>query len=106
VYGGEAMVRSGFKIVDAKRGMAVNLAPDLAVSTFDRKQKDTFHSWAARRSFELYITDPDAREKQNHWQMSAPGYIENKNFGVEFRALTRRALPPSMLPPIPPADHP
>jgi len=105
VYGGEAMVRSGLKIVDAKRGMAVNLASDLAVSQFDRKQKDTFHAWAARRSFDLFMSDPDAREKQNHWQSSGAGYIENKNFGIEFRALIRRGLPPPT-PPIRPADLP
>ena len=40
VYGGEALVRSGLKTADAKRGMAVNLDADLAVSRFDRKQTD------------------------------------------------------------------
>ena len=105
VYGGEAMVRSGLKIVDVKRGAVVNLATDLAVSTFDRKQKDGFHTWAARRSFELFMSDPDAREKQNHWQSAGAGYIENKNFGVEFRALIRRRMPPPTLP-IPSADRP
>ncbi len=106
VYGGEAMVRSGVKIVDVKRGMAVGLTKDLAIAPFDRKEKDPFHTWAARRSFELFMSDPDAREKQTHWQSSGAGYIENKNFGVEFRALIRRGLPPPARLPIPPAEHP
>jgi hypothetical protein len=106
VYGGQAMVRSGVKIVDVKRGMAAALTTDLAVSPFDRKQKDPFHIWAAPRSFELFMSDPDAHEKQTHWQSSGAGYIENKNFGVEFRALIRRGLPPPARLPIPPADHP
>ena len=94
VYGGEALVRSGLKTADAKRGMAVSLDADLAVSRFDRKQTDSLHAWAARRSFELFMSDPDARQKQTHWQPAGGGYVENKNFGVEFRAFIRRGLPP------------
>jgi hypothetical protein len=92
VWGGEALVRSGLNMADAKRGMAVNLDADLAVSRFDRKQTDLFHAWAARRSFDLFMSDPDA--------------IENRNFGVEFRAFLRRGLPPpSIRPAIPPAER-
>jgi hypothetical protein len=106
VYGGGALVRSGLSLADAKRGMAVSLDPNLAVSRFDRKQKDLFHAWAARRSFDLFMSDPDAREKQTHWQPTAGGYIENKNFGVEFRAFLRRGLPPSSIrPAVPPAEQ-
>ncbi len=106
VYGGEALVRSGIKIADAKRGMAVNLNADLALSPFDRKQTDLLHAWAARRSFELFLSDPDAREKQTHWQSAGSGYLENKNFGVVYRAFLRRGLPPPTRPPIQPAEHP
>jgi hypothetical protein len=106
VYGGEALVRSGTKIVDAKRGMAVNLNADLALSPFDRKQTDLLHAWAARRSFELFMSDPDAREKQTHWQSAGSGYLENKNFGVVYRAFLRRGLPPPTRPPIQSAEHP
>jgi len=105
VYGGEALVRSGLKTADVKRGMAVSLDPDLAVSRFERKQTDSFHDWAARRSFDLFMSDPDAR-KQAHWQIVPGGYVENKNFGVEFRAYLRRGLPRPEVPPIPPAEHP
>ena len=106
VYGGEALVRSGIKIADAKRGMAVNLNADLALSPFDRKQTDLLHAWAARRSFELFMSDPDAREKQTHWQSAGSGYLENKNFGVVYRAFLRRGLPPPTRPPIQSAEHP
>jgi len=104
VYGGEALVRCGLNMADAKRGMAVSLNADLTVSRFDRKQKDFFHTWAARRSFELFMSDPDARNKQTHWQSVGGGYVENKNFGVEFHAFIRRGAPLASRPPVPPAE--
>ena len=93
VWGGEALVRSGEKTVDARRGMAVRLDPGLAASRFDRKQTDALHAWAARRSFELFRSDPDVREKQTNWQGSGSGYIENRDFGVVFRLYPRLRSP-------------
>ena len=105
VYGGEATVQSGVNIRNAKRGMEVNLGAGLAVSRFDRKQTDPLHAWAARRSFDLFMSDPEARQKQNHWQPAGSGYLENKNFGVAFRAFIRRATPPlTTRPVVPPAE--
>jgi len=106
VYGGEALVRSGLKTADAKRSMAVSLDADLAVSRFERKPTDSFHEWAAQRSFDLFMSDPEARNKQTHWQPTPGGYMENKNFGVEFRAYIRRARPTQARPAIPSAEHP
>jgi len=109
VYGGEASVRSGSTSGSTpalvKRGMAVNLDPALTVEKFDRKQTDALHAWAARRSFDLFMGDPEARQKQNHWQSAGTGYIENKNFGVEFRVFVRRRPPPQgVAPQIPRAE--
>jgi len=105
VFGGEAVVRSGLRMADAKRGTAVNLDAGLAVSRFDRKDRDALHAWAARRSFDLFMSDPEARQKQTHWQPAGSGYLENKNFGVEFRAFIRRAMPPPTIRPVvPPAE--
>jgi hypothetical protein len=104
VYGGEALVRSETKTTPAKRGMSVALDPALTVQKFDRKLTDSLHAWAARRSFELFIGDPDARERQTHWQASGNGYVENKNFGVVFRALIRRGPPLPGRPAVPPAE--
>jgi hypothetical protein len=106
VYGGEALVRSGPRAKSVKRGMAISLDDDLIVSRFERKQTDPFHAWAAQRSFDLFMSDPDARNKQTNWQPSAGGYVENKNFGVEFRGFVRRGLPRPSIPPIPPVEHP
>jgi hypothetical protein len=106
VYGGEALVRSDAKTAPAKRGMSVALDPVLTIQKFDRKQTDSLHAWAARRSFELFIGDPDAREKQTHWQPAGSGYVENKNFGVAFRAFLRRPPVPVLGPPIPRAERP
>jgi hypothetical protein len=85
--------------------VAVSLDADLAVSRFERKQTDSFHAWAARRSFDLFMSDPDAR-RQTHWQPTPGGYMENKNFGVEFRAYIRRPRPTPARPAIPSAEHP
>jgi hypothetical protein len=110
VYGGEASVRSGpsgsgTMTQPVKRGMAVDLNPGLTASKFDRKETDALHAWAARRSFDLFMSDPEAREKQTHWQPSGAGYMENKNFGVEFRAfIRRRPGPPISAPNIPRAE--
>lgn len=76
-----------------KRGSAVRLDATLALEKFDRKQTDALHNWAARRSFDLFMGDPEARQKQNHWQSGGTGYMENKNFGVEFRVYLRRRPP-------------
>ena len=105
VYGGEALVRCGLQTVDAKRGMVVKLDADLTVSRFERKQTDSFHAWAARRSFDLFMSDADARNKQNHWQPVPGGYLANRNFGVEYRAFIRRgsASVPGR-PAVPPAE--
>jgi hypothetical protein len=105
VYGGEALVRSGPSSVTVKRGMAVQLDGDLTVFRFNRKQTDLLHAWAARRSFELFMTDPDARRKQNHWEPAGQGYVENKNFGVQFRAFLRPGLPPPVSHSVPSAEH-
>jgi hypothetical protein len=104
VYGGEALVRFGADTADAKRGIAVQLDSALIVKKFDRKQTDTLHAWAARRSFDLFMSDPEARLKQTHWQPSGGGYVANKNFNVEFRAFIRRGLPAPSRPAVPSAD--
>ena len=44
------------------------------------------------------MSDPETRQKQTHWQPSGVGLVENKNFGVVFRAfLRRRPSPPPLL---------
>ena len=109
VYGGEASVRSGSGSgpmpVLVKRGTAVHLDATLAQEKFDRKQTDALHNWAARRSFDLFMGDPEARQKQNHWQPAGTGYMENKNFSVEFRVyLRRRPLLQGPTPQVPRAE--
>jgi hypothetical protein len=103
VYGGEAVVRSGLKTAMVKRGLEVDLDPGLPVTKFDRKQTDSLHAWAARRSFELFMSDPEARRRQTHWEYAGT-YVENKNYGVQFRAFLRRRFPLSDPPPLPRAD--
>ncbi|MGZ3721264.1 MAG: hypothetical protein ACXVB8_23340, partial [Bdellovibrionota bacterium] len=107
VYGGEALVRSGPRSKTVKRGMAVSLDDDLIVSRFERKQRDSFHDWAAQRSFLVFMSDPEARLKQTHWKSVPGGYMENKNFGVEFRGSLWRGPAPGLgRPPVPRAETP
>ncbi len=114
VYGGQALVHAGLQTASVKRGMAVDLGPsanpsadpNLTVTKFDRKQTDMLHEWSARRSFDLFMSDPEARRKQTHWQSAGAGYLENKNFGVEFRAFIRRGPRRGIRLPIPRAETP
>ena len=77
------------------------------LSRFERKETDSFHRWAARRSFDLFMGDPDARNKQTHWKAVPGGYVESKNFGVEFRGFLRRgAASEPRRPPVPRAETP
>lgn len=103
VHGGEALVHAGEKTVQAKRGSSVRLDRGLALEKFDRKKTDALHAWAARRSFSLFLSDPDARRKQTHWQFSG-GYAENKNFGVVFRVAVRGTMPAPAIRSVPPAE--
>ncbi len=109
VYGGQALVRSGLQTASLKRGMTVDLDtglnPGLTVTKFDRKQTDMLHAWSARRSFDLFMSDRETRQKQHHWQSAGGGYVENKNFGVVFRAFIRRR-PNGIRPPVPRAETP
>jgi hypothetical protein len=52
------------------------------------------------------MSDPEAREKQTHWQLAGSGYVENKNFGVVFRGFLRRTPLEFLTPQVPKADHP
>jgi len=103
VYGGEAVVRSGLKTALVKRGMGVDLDAGLPVTKFDRKQTDSLHAWAARRSFDLFMSDREARQRQTHWQ-STGTYVENKNYGVQFRGFLRRRSLLSDRPTVPSAE--
>ena len=109
VYGGEALVRSGSKTAAVKRGMAVDLDTNLNLDKFDRTRGDALHLWAARRSFELFMSDPEIRQRQTHWESFGTGYVENRNFGVKFRAVLRRRPPLESPPPfgsrIPPIEE-
>lgn len=104
VYGGEALVRSGLQTASVKRGMTVDLDTGLTVTKFDRKQTDMLHAWSARRSFDLFMSDRETRQKQKHWQSTGGGYLENKNFGVAFRAFIRRRPGVGFRPAVPRAE--
>ena len=113
VYGGEALVRSGATMASVKRGMEVDLDtglnpslnPGLSMRKFDRKQTDFLHTWAARRSFELFMEDPEGRKNKPTGKIVGGGYLKNEYFGVEFRAFLRRRRPPPGIRPTGPTSR-
>ncbi len=85
VYRGEARVQTGDKTVSAKRGDAVQLREELAKKKFDPKKRvDTVHEWAAKRSFLLYNSDPEARRKQTNWIETSLGWVWSANYRRQF----------------------
>jgi hypothetical protein len=99
VFGGQAEVFSGGQEVVAPRGRAVHLGDALIVSKFDRRKNDALHEWAARRSFFLFSSNPEAHGRQTNWEVNRvtrgenkPGmtsdqditFLSNRDFGVTF----------------------
>lgn len=83
VYRGEAVVVKQGKTTLAKSGRVVRFARDLAVRKFDTDTADSLHTWAARRSFDLFIITPETR-KQTHWAPVSAGWLRNSAFRVSY----------------------
>lgn len=84
VWGGEAEVQTGSQIIKAGQGKLVHLADGLATGKFDSKQQDEWQQWAARMSFDLYVTSAEARRHRTHWEMTATGWSWNRDFLTRF----------------------
>jgi hypothetical protein len=83
VYRGEAVVVKQGKTALAKSGRAIHFARGLAVRKFDADVADSLHSWAARRSFDLFILTPETR-KQTHWTPVSAGWLRNSAYRVSY----------------------
>jgi hypothetical protein len=83
VYRGEAKVVSHGKTTLAKSGRVVHFARDLAVRKFDTDAADSLHTWAARRSFDLFIITPETR-KQTHWAPVSAGWLRNSAYRASY----------------------
>jgi len=97
VFGGHAEVSAGAQTFDATRGRAVHLLDVPAESRFDPRVKDALLQWASSRSFRLFVSNPAARARLTHWEVTnvnAAGYsipsdqnrsyYFNRDFGVQF----------------------
>jgi hypothetical protein len=82
VYGGTAEASSASGTVMAAGGKAVALANTFSVSKFSVKSSDSFHQWAARRSFHLFVSNSEALTTQTHWGLSSSGQSRNEDFHV------------------------
>jgi hypothetical protein len=65
VYGGEALVAVGKRSIAVGRGKMIGHVKYEAPVPFDRKAFDSFHVWAGRRSFDLFLADKESRKQMN-----------------------------------------
>jgi hypothetical protein len=95
VYGGEALVEKGGKKARVKSKRMLHLGKSLKPSGFDTAMADSFHQWAGKRSFELFVASanprpydrfyvPAAPQKQAHWLVDAVGWLSNTHYGMRF----------------------
>jgi hypothetical protein len=84
IFGGTADVRAGSRRVRIGRGKAVHLESSLSDSNFNRKQTDELHQWAARRSFDLFASSPEARRHLTNWETTPSGWSWNRDFEVRL----------------------
>jgi hypothetical protein len=84
VFGGEARVTAGDRKTAASRGRAIQLSGALEASKFDAKQADGLQRWAARRSFQLFVSSAEARARRTDWEFTVTGWVWNRNFNMRF----------------------
>lgn len=84
VFGGDAVVQSGTRHIDAGRGKAVHLTALLTLSSFDLNQRDVLHRWSANRSFTIFTASREARAVHTHWETTAFGWSWNRDFGMRL----------------------
>jgi hypothetical protein len=82
VYDGKAETECGRNKVSLKKGKTANLNK-LTVSKLDPGQKDTFHRWAAKRSYDHFVQAGDSNPWKN-WKPLLGGYIGNSGYGLAF----------------------
>ncbi|MBZ5579275.1 MAG: hypothetical protein LAP40_22160 [Acidobacteriia bacterium] len=84
VFGGEAEVQTGDQKARAGRGRQIQLAGPPATAKFNPKKVDALHRWAAARSFYLFASSVQARERQSHWEFTQTGWFWNRNYDLKF----------------------
>jgi hypothetical protein len=84
VFGGDAEVQASGKRVSAGRGKVVRLESTLSVAHFDTKAMDALHRWAASRSFFLFVSSKEARQRRTHWETTVMGWSWNRDFGMRL----------------------
>ena len=81
VYGGKATVQSPDRKVSVKSNKTVDLAT-LSTSKFDTKINDTFHYWAAYRSFKHNQQLLKLHWYSDHWQRLLMNRFRNEYYEV------------------------
>jgi hypothetical protein len=93
VYGGHADVTAGAQIFDVTRGRVLHLNTPFTESRFGTGKKDSLLRWAAARSFDLYIANPEARARLANWEPNGY-YYYNRDFGIRFSSSVETQPPP------------
>jgi hypothetical protein len=116
VFGGHTEVVAGNQRTEAGRGAAVHLDETLSITKFNPRRKDDLFVWSADRSFQLFLSNLEARSHRTNWEITTvsratigPGgrpeqprfpsdqdrtYYSNRDFGVMRYYHQRVTLPP------------
>ena len=84
VYSGGARVEGGPKAASVKSGKAMDLATHLS-ATFEKKDSDRFHEWAATRSFQLFNFSRETRRRTGQWVRQVGGTYRSDAYALEVR---------------------
>ena len=81
VYGGHADVTASARTFNVNRGRLLHLNGPFTESRFKTGKKYPLLLWSASRSFDLYITNPEARVRLTNWEAKGT-YYYNRDYGI------------------------
>jgi hypothetical protein len=88
VYGGGALAKNESKKINIKGGQMVNLDGKFSPAAFDPNVADTFHRWAAHRSYNLCTANifnaKLQKPEQLAWRPTKEGKLGNKDYRMSF----------------------
>jgi hypothetical protein len=83
VYSGTAFIMREGQKTGIKSKRMIRLGKNLASTGFNTKKADALHLWAAKRSFDLFISNQKAYTTR-HWLPLSMGWFINNNYRMRF----------------------
>jgi hypothetical protein len=83
VYSGAATIMIGGEKNDIKSKRMIPLGKNLTSTRFNPSKSDALHSWAAKRSFYLFISNQNTYTTR-HWLPLSMGWFVNNNYRMRF----------------------